>query len=632
MSTPLRRLATTAVTGVAGVAALVVAVSGLPGAAAADGTGSYAALRAGTDAAVQVVRDVEAHGRNAEGYEGDEAPAGVDVHDQVSTDALLVAADEVPDPGATTGIGSRISTGCSDDGVSGNRVQAVYVVASDRADRYDSVVGSLRQYAAGVDAVFLASAAEHGGRRQIRWVHDASCQLSVAHAVVAPSATASFASLTSAVAAQGYNRGDRKYLLYTDATVLCGVANVYTDTTAAQSNANNGGYAQYARVDAPCWAAGDHSVEAHELTHTLGAVLSFAPHVSAAGHCTDESDVMCYVDGPGVVMTQSCPTSHEKLLDCGGDDYFNTNPAPGSALAQNWNAANSSFLYDPPAPVISGGSWDAASGTVTVAPRVLSGQGWRIDWSGSGCTPANARTESSSPTAATVRATCPSGGTVTATLTQQDGRAAVATVATTVTTAPAPTSPAPTAPTAPTTPTAPAPTAATAALSLSAAPTSVKAGGRVTLSGRLTVNGAAGPRTRVDLQRKVGSSWARVATAWSGSLGVVSFPQTVSAATAYRLVTIGTPAATSSVVTVAVTPTVQVHASGLKVRGTVKPVKRGTVVRLVRGTRLVATARTDARGAFSLTLPRAGTNYSVVVRTDRAPRTTTISLRAAARR
>ena len=37
-----------------------------------------------------------------------------------------------------------------------------------------------------------------------------------------------------------------------------------------------GGYAQYARVDSGCWGYGDganqHSVEAHELMHTLGAV------------------------------------------------------------------------------------------------------------------------------------------------------------------------------------------------------------------------------------------------------------------------------------------------------------------------------------------------------------------------
>lgn len=637
VSNIVRRTAAAAVTGITGVAALAAALTGAPQALAGGAGGASAAsLRAQTDLArsAVVVEDVTAHGRTAEGYEGDEAPTGVDVHEQVSTADVIEAADTVADPAAAAGIGSRISTGCSDDGTSGNRVQAVYVVANDRPDRYNEVVNALKSYSAGVDAVFLASAAESGGRRQIRWVHDASCQPVVSHAVVAPADTVSFGSLQAALKAQGYSRGDRKYLLYTDAAVLCGVANVYTDTTPLQSNANNGGWAQYARVDAPCWQVGDHSVEAHELTHTLGAVLSFAPHASAAGHCTDESDVMCYSDGNGVVMTQSCPTTHEKLLDCHGDDYFNTNPAPGSALATNWNSANSSFLYDPPAPVIAAGTFDAGSSTVSVQPQVLSGQGWRIDWTGAGCTVGSARTDSASASAASVPISCAVAGTVTATLTQQDGRSVSATVPTTATppvpsaptapAAPAPAAPAPTVPTAPT---------AAVSLTASAAPTGVRSGGRAVISGTATVNGAPAARQRIDLQRKVGLSWGRVATAWSSTLGTVSFPQTVQASTTFRLVTTGNPVATSRTVTVTVsTPAVRLRTSGLKVRGTVSPAKSGTQVRLLQADKLVASARTDARGGFTLTAPRAGTRYSVAVGSSRVAVSTPVSRPAAARR
>jgi serine protease len=61
---------------------------------------------------------------------------------------------------------------------------------------------------------------------------------------------------------------------------------------------------------------------------------------------------MCYDDdasGP-VVMTAVCPPEHEALLDCGDDDYFNTNPAAGNYLATHWNTADSSFLQNDTAP------------------------------------------------------------------------------------------------------------------------------------------------------------------------------------------------------------------------------------------------------------------------------------------
>jgi hypothetical protein len=53
---------------------------------------------------------------------------------------------------------------------------------------------------------------------------------------------------------------------------------------------------------------------------------------------------MCYEDGPETVLQNVCPFTHEQLLDCNGDDYFNTNPPAGSFLRSHWNTADNQFL------------------------------------------------------------------------------------------------------------------------------------------------------------------------------------------------------------------------------------------------------------------------------------------------
>jgi hypothetical protein len=94
----------------------------------------------------------------------------------------------------------------------------------------------------------------------------------------------------------------------------------------------------------------------HEVSHTLGAVNYSAPHTSAGaegprGHCTDGYDVMCYADGANPTVpytTTACPQiagsgGLVQTYDCGGDDYFNPSPAPGSYLDTHWNLYNSIF-------------------------------------------------------------------------------------------------------------------------------------------------------------------------------------------------------------------------------------------------------------------------------------------------
>ena len=83
---------------------------------------------------------------------------------------------------------------------------------------------------------------------------------------------------------------------------------------------------------------------ARELTQTLGAVLIDSPNASGAGGCLDEYDLLCGEDRSDKPVRDVCPKKHENRLDCGHDDYFNTNPKPGSYLATNWNVATSEFL------------------------------------------------------------------------------------------------------------------------------------------------------------------------------------------------------------------------------------------------------------------------------------------------
>jgi hypothetical protein len=312
----------------------------------------------------------------------DAPPPGVDVTEHVSTAELRErdgaglaayrAAEDLGVPMSAATNATSPTVPCDGDGTSGYRIQAMYVVEAGRTNRFASLLPSFQLWAAGTTDVINRSAALTGGVRDLRFVTEAGsggCQAKVLNVTVPAGSTASFSATISAVQALGYTAPNRKYLMWTDATSLCGIASLYPNDGPSQGNPNNGSYAQYARVDSGCWGfgngSGEHSVEAHEIVHTLGAVNRSAPHSTASGHCWDESDTMCYYDG-GHAMVQVCPAEREYLLDCSSDDYFSTFPDPGSYLDSHWNAADSRFL-------IGGGdgSGGGAAGTPTVLGATL---------------------------------------------------------------------------------------------------------------------------------------------------------------------------------------------------------------------------------------------------------------------
>lgn len=308
----------------------------------------------------------------------DPAPAGRDVRKGRSIAELRHAAGlDTPDATARTTAGTITPTTdgsgaivCSDDGVSGKRVQVLYVVAADRPDRYLSLVDALGQYTIRADGQLNASARKSGAVRHFRFVTDGDgaggCVLDVQRVAIGAAEDDTWDAMVAALKAQGYSRPDRKYLIYADANVYCGMGSYYTDSQPGQANVANGTRPEYARVDAGCWNYG----EGHELMHTLGGVQTDAPHATPGGHCFDEYDELCYDDGSGVRMKYICASSQSTLFDCNGDDYFlAATPPAGSYLATHWNTADSAFLISgevtpvSPAPTASGTVTESISGT-----------------------------------------------------------------------------------------------------------------------------------------------------------------------------------------------------------------------------------------------------------------------------
>ncbi|MEO3930222.1 ricin-type beta-trefoil lectin domain protein [Micromonosporaceae bacterium B7E4] len=282
---------------------------------------------------------------------------------------------------------------CEGDGVSGRRVEVLYVHGS--VNRYAQYLETFRTLAESVDAIFYESARETGGSRRVRYVTETvngACR-PVVRDVQIPDAALNandWAPLLNAVRAAGYTRTDRKYLQFVDARVYCGIGGFAGDTRKTDQNRSNSG-PEYARADSGCWNAG---VAAHELGHTLGAVNNNAPNASGYAHCVDEWDVMCYKDNASTVIQTRCTDrAHDQRLDCNHDDYYHTAPAAGSYLATYYNVADNLFLIrnaaaPAPAPTTfrmvngaSGGCLDVPDGASGAVQPVLGTCGGGADQS-----------------------------------------------------------------------------------------------------------------------------------------------------------------------------------------------------------------------------------------------------------
>ncbi|MGC5011817.1 RICIN domain-containing protein [Streptosporangium sp. DT93] len=239
---------------------------------------------------------------------------------------------------------------CDGDGVSGKRVEVLYVREATMPNRYTQFLPMFRAWLANADDAFNDGAATSNRSRHIRYVTTAvsgGCAAVVRNLVVPAGSLVDFNASISAVQALGYTSNDRHYLMLTEGTAVCGVGQIQgDDLTTGSGNLNNG--RAYARVDAVPGCFGANAI-AHELGHTFGAVQISAPHSDGSWHCLDQWDLMCY----GGTPTWSCLQWNDyRLPDCNRDDYYNAAPTAGSYLATHWNTANSAYL-------IAGGTADS---------------------------------------------------------------------------------------------------------------------------------------------------------------------------------------------------------------------------------------------------------------------------------
>src|SRR4051794_6505615 len=164
----------------------------------------------------------------------DPAPAGINVRTAAA-------------PTAEVAVALTSAAQCDGDGTSGNRAQVLYVRGADRPDQLGAYQASFQQWASDADTIYLNSAAQTGGFRRLRFVHDASCNMVIANVQIGDTGAVTFDAMLTSLQALGYARGDRKYMIFMDTSLYCGIGTVQEDDSLSSGNLNNFG-PSYARV------------------------------------------------------------------------------------------------------------------------------------------------------------------------------------------------------------------------------------------------------------------------------------------------------------------------------------------------------------------------------------------------
>ncbi|MCA1694341.1 MAG: hypothetical protein LC749_06215 [Actinobacteria bacterium] len=173
----------------------------------------------------------------------DPAPSGIDP--RVAMDVGDLASDAAALPAPAPGPGTNNDgIACAGDGTSGYRVEAIYAIAgptSSHPDRYSQVAPLIRSSFAPFVEWQYRTSGENGAEAHLPFVTAADstgCSLIVRHEALTSTADDSFSNTIAELQARGYNRADRRYMVWMDANILCGIGQVYRDSQPGQANTN----------------------------------------------------------------------------------------------------------------------------------------------------------------------------------------------------------------------------------------------------------------------------------------------------------------------------------------------------------------------------------------------------------
>lgn len=337
------------------------------------------------------------------------APAANAVASLPEDTPIAAAASATDSTGNTIppALNSHVDPWCVSPGTSGARVEMLLIEEPGDLDATTRAqfIAELREEARYIDDAFAVASAETGGTnmgKRIRWSHEGSTCTPMVRTLTVPANSLGQNSSTAMTAVQqaypGLLTTNRIYLGFTAKSAMqpnmpsCG----QTTTMAGNRLHNDGRTIQFARVNhTDSYGNTCHSVNPttydsttlHELLHVLGATYSGAPGNDGGSHCNDGYEALCEAQND---LNPKC--EGRWVIDCGKDTYFNTQPTPGTYLADpaNWNVANSPFLANvaqlPPPPAASmtfntnspAGN-DAVTATVTTTP------GATVHWAADQC-------------------------------------------------------------------------------------------------------------------------------------------------------------------------------------------------------------------------------------------------------
>jgi len=229
-----------------------------------------------------------------------------------------------------------------------SRMEVLYGYPSSGLDRTAEVTADLRAAVRRMNALLNADAVASGGpMADYRVACDASGDIAVTGFKGPSSSSTTYDTVVSAAKAAGFTRAETDYLIFFDGseTGICGVANIWYDSSPGEGNRNLGEIG-YGVVYESCWFG---RTPMHENGHNQGAVQQLAPMSDATGHCVEGDDVLCYPGERGVTGTVTLGLVRQCVdrvhFDCGFNTYFDAAPEPGEWLASNWNVGSAANRY-----------------------------------------------------------------------------------------------------------------------------------------------------------------------------------------------------------------------------------------------------------------------------------------------